>query len=187
MVKKKRTIQRDNNIAVLVQEEKEREERRAQKLRHREDLRRERREELVSKLQKVADTLNGAPTASSSAAQPGAGDADVDMASSVSKRKQHGVIRKIGKHKKGAKATGKVKASKALLKAARDQGVLPSIKYARRVLEGKKKPESKPDGQERKRDRILRRAREKRERRGPKNKGEQEEGEEEAEEEDDDE
>lgn len=168
MVKKKRTIQRDNNIAVLIREEKEREERQRKKLQERDELRRERKEELIEKLQKVADKINGAPSAPS-----GAGGGDVEMSSSISMRK-HGVIRKIGK-KKGAKAGAKVKASKAVLKAAKEQGVVPSVKYARQVLEGKKKRDSKPDGQERKRDKILRRAREKRERRGPKIKGEDDE------------
>mmetsp|Transcript_93293 Transcript_93293/g.273104 ORF Transcript_93293/g.273104 Transcript_93293/m.273104 type:complete len:183 (-) Transcript_93293:13-561(-) len=181
MVKKKRTIIKENRIQMLVKEEKEREEWQKNKLVLREEMRRERKEELIEKLQKVANKINAEAGAATGSAGAGGkeGEGDVEMGQSVNMRK-HGVIRRIKKHKKGPKA-GRVSASKALLRAAKAQGVIPSVQHARRILDGKKKNEFKPDGQERKRDKILRRAREKRERRGPKKQEDQEEEEEEEE------
>lgn len=115
---------------------------------------------MVAKLEKVAAGLDPSAAASSS---PGAAkvdsNADVVMKPAGKAGKQ-GVIRKIGKDKT------KSRANKALLKLAKQQGVIHDIKLAKQLLEGKKKRKTRPDGGELKRDKRIRKARERRERKG---------------------
>merc|ERR1712039_363041 len=81
----------------------------------REELRTERRDELFNKLEKVR--LEGVQ---------GAGSGDI-------RSKIKGIKRTIEKGKP------KTKATKALLKAAKQQGLIRNVKDARRIIEGKKK------------------------------------------------
>merc|ERR1712039_985784 len=101
-----------------INQEKKLEERR----KFRQELRDERRDELFAKLEKVR--LEGVT---------GAGSTDV-------RSKIKGIKRTIEKGKPRTKAT------KALLKAAKQQGIIRNVKDARRIIEGKKKAETKPDG-----------------------------------------
>mmetsp|Transcript_79930 Transcript_79930/g.232038 ORF Transcript_79930/g.232038 Transcript_79930/m.232038 type:complete len:174 (+) Transcript_79930:52-573(+) len=157
MAKKKRTVRKDNILKKLIEDEKAQEAKHIEKVKAKAELREERKAELLEKLQKVADGLD--PSAVTTAAGIAQVDASGDVAMKpAGKASKQGVIRKIGKTK------GKVRANKALLKVAKQQGVIHNIEMAQRLLEGKKVRKFTPDGQERKRDKRLRIRREKRER-----------------------
>eukprot|EP00913_Durusdinium_trenchii_P023216 g21795.t1 len=74
------------------------------------------------------------------------------------------VLKTIEKIKKKKQTAKQAKVDRKLLRAAKEQGAIQSIKVVRQLLEGKRKASFKPDGRELARDRRLRREREKRER-----------------------
>eukprot|EP00445_Apocalathium_hangoei_P027860 CAMPEP_0203920590 /NCGR_PEP_ID=MMETSP0359-20131031/60876_1 /ASSEMBLY_ACC=CAM_ASM_000338 /TAXON_ID=268821 /ORGANISM="Scrippsiella Hangoei, Strain SHTV-5" /LENGTH=169 /DNA_ID=CAMNT_0050848123 /DNA_START=62 /DNA_END=571 /DNA_ORIENTATION=+ len=149
---KKRTVRKENRLKKLIEEEKADEIKAVEKKKRREDLRQERRDELIEKLEKVAETLEDG----GAGAKDKSGDVDMRPAGSVITKKI-GVIRKIGKDKTRARA------SKSLLKVAKQRGIIHDVALAKRLLEDKR-PRNKttPYGKELKRDKRLRTAREKR-------------------------
>merc|ERR1712039_909398 len=139
MARKKRTIRKENYGKKLRDEQVAQEKKSEERQKQRETLRNERREELLEKMGSIEPSASG----------------DVKMDGSG---KRVGIKRTIQKHKANTKAT------KALLKKAKQQGIIRNVKDARRILEGKKKNTTKPDGRERARDKKIRVYREKRER-----------------------
>uniref|UniRef100_A0A6U6MVC0 Uncharacterized protein n=1 Tax=Zooxanthella nutricula TaxID=1333877 RepID=A0A6U6MVC0_9DINO len=159
---KKRVVRKENNLKKLIDDEKANEQKLADRKKKREELRSERRAELVEKLQAISEAAPSPVTATGAAGAAGAaGGGDFEMRAAGRAAKQ-GVLRKIGKDK------SKTRANKALLKQAQKQGVIYDVAAAKRLLEGRKpKRQTTPNGRERKRDQKLRKAREKRERKCP--------------------
>eukprot|EP00419_Tripos_fusus_P028104 CAMPEP_0172710758 /NCGR_PEP_ID=MMETSP1074-20121228/56672_1 /TAXON_ID=2916 /ORGANISM="Ceratium fusus, Strain PA161109" /LENGTH=187 /DNA_ID=CAMNT_0013534243 /DNA_START=49 /DNA_END=612 /DNA_ORIENTATION=- len=167
---KKRNARKENHMAHLLRVEEEAEKKRTNRAKARKEFREKKKDILVRKLVQVAKdegipVPQGVDAASMIAAteernEVGNGDTDVKMTPSGSKVK--GVIRKIGKIKSGHK-TRAPQISKALFLAAKRRGAIQNIQVAKETLYGRKKI-AKPNGKERARDRRLRKAREKRER-----------------------
>ena len=107
-------------------------------------------------------------------------DQSADMDTTSGKRSK--VLKTIEKIKRKKQTAKQAKVDRQLLRAAKAQGAIKSIKVVRQILEGKKKAAFRPDGAERRRDKRLRVAREKRERLGYSKAEEEEEEDEEDEE-----
>eukprot|EP00405_Crypthecodinium_cohnii_P023307 CAMPEP_0206481164 /NCGR_PEP_ID=MMETSP0324_2-20121206/37955_1 /ASSEMBLY_ACC=CAM_ASM_000836 /TAXON_ID=2866 /ORGANISM="Crypthecodinium cohnii, Strain Seligo" /LENGTH=169 /DNA_ID=CAMNT_0053958547 /DNA_START=107 /DNA_END=616 /DNA_ORIENTATION=- len=150
---KKRTVRKDNLLKKLIEDEKDAEKKAQEKKKRKQEFQQERRDDLVKKLEELAKTMEQNP------GQVADKSGDVDMRG-PNKAKKGGVIKKIGKDKT------KARANRTLLKVAKERGIIHDEELAKRLLSGKKiKNTCKPDGGELKRDKLLRKAREKRERR----------------------
>ncbi|CAL1164409.1 unnamed protein product [Cladocopium goreaui] len=91
---------------------------------------------------------------------------EASHAMDTSSGKRNKVMKTIEKIKRKKQSAKQAKVDRKLLRAAKEQGAIKSIKVVREILEGKKKTAFRPDGAERRRDKRVRVAREKRERLG---------------------
>mmetsp|Transcript_45806 Transcript_45806/g.85496 ORF Transcript_45806/g.85496 Transcript_45806/m.85496 type:complete len:181 (+) Transcript_45806:31-573(+) len=159
MARKKVRVTRENNFKRIVQDEEAQEKKQELRNARRKQLKETLKNDMKEKLEKVRAELEG------EAGDPEAGAKGTAMEVDGGTRKMK-VIKTISKLKKQKQTAKQAKVDRKLLRAAKERGVIRSIQAAKRTLEGKQKDFYRPDGRERRRDKRVRVAREKRERRG---------------------
>mmetsp|Transcript_24260 Transcript_24260/g.38862 ORF Transcript_24260/g.38862 Transcript_24260/m.38862 type:complete len:191 (+) Transcript_24260:83-655(+) len=169
MARKKIRVHRENHLKKIRDDEADQAKKLEERIQRRTENKREVKEDLLKKLAKVRGGPAAAQDEDAKSSQTSkAVEADVPEGSSSKKAR---VIRTISKLKKKAaehrQSAKSAKADRGLLRAAKEQGLIHSVKYAKQILEGKKqKSAERPNGKERTRDKAVRVKREQRERRG---------------------
>jgi len=157
MARKKIRVTRENNFKKVIQDEEAQKKKQELRLARRAHIREDMKKGMREKLEKVRAELEGEDPEAPAKTE------DVEMDGSSRSIKVKKTISKLKTQRQSAK---KAKADRRLLRAAKERGVIRSVKVAKQILEGKKKSFYRPDGGERRRDKRVRVAREKRERRG---------------------